>query len=106
MFGSRKTFLLDLGVQIYLFFLGIALGQLMDSLSISALRPFHYMAVSAGLTFLAWATYALLQALGINPQWSLALALKHCAFREWVHLDTSLFYALVRDLASLIGEVM
>ena len=76
----------------------------MNSVPISALRPFHYMALTAGLSLFAWATYCLLQLLGLDPLWSVALATKWCTLKEWIHLDTTLFYSLVRDVSSLAGE--
>ncbi|RUS86528.1 hypothetical protein EGW08_005720 [Elysia chlorotica] len=82
---------------------GVVLGQVLNSVSISAVRPLHYMALSAGLSLLAWTTHCLLQCLGLDPLWSVALATEWCAYREWIHLDTTLFYSLVRDVSSLAG---
>lgn len=82
---------------------GIILGQILNSVSTSTLQPFHYMAGSVILSLLAWAIYGSLQILGLDPMWSVTLAIKWCAYKEWIHLDTTLFYSLVRDVASLTG---
>ncbi|GFR66951.1 glucose-6-phosphatase, partial [Elysia marginata] len=82
---------------------GVILGQALNSVSTSALKSSHYIAVSAGLSCLAWAIYTLIQAVGMDPMWSVTLAIKWCAYKEWIHLDTTLFYSLVRDVSSLTG---
>ncbi|XP_071497926.1 glucose-6-phosphatase 3-like [Diadema antillarum] len=44
--------------------------------------------------------YYVLSYAGLNPDWSMKLALKRCVFREWVHMDTSPFYAISRDVGA------
>lgn len=49
-------------------------------------------------------TYTGIILLGLDPLWSLDLAKKWCAKSEWVHPDTTPFFAFVRDVSSLIGK--
>lgn len=46
--------------------------------------------------------YNLIGVLGLDPSWSMKLALKRCVYREWVHLDTTLFYAIARDIGAFV----
>lgn len=75
----------------------------MNSLATSALQLPFYLLTSFLLAFIATMTYLLLNLVGIDPFWSLASATKWCAFQEWVHLDTTLFYCIVRDISCLLG---
>ncbi|XP_071943289.1 glucose-6-phosphatase 3-like [Antedon mediterranea] len=43
----------------------------------------------------------LMEQLGYDPTWSIKLAAKWCPKSEWVHLDTTAFFAISRDLGSL-----
>ncbi|CAG5119362.1 unnamed protein product [Candidula unifasciata] len=82
---------------------GIVLGKIFNSLSTTSLKFSHHAAVCIGLTVLTAVTYLLVRYLGSDPMWSVAKAVKWCARREWVHLDTSVFYSLIRDVSSLLG---
>ncbi|XP_011675818.2 glucose-6-phosphatase 3 [Strongylocentrotus purpuratus] len=44
--------------------------------------------------------YYLISLVGLDPGWSMKLALKRCVYREWVHMDTTLFYAISRDVGA------
>ncbi|XP_055901472.1 glucose-6-phosphatase 2-like isoform X4 [Biomphalaria glabrata] len=83
--------------------IGILLGMVMNSLATSALQLPFYLLTSFLLAFIATMTYLLLNLVGIDPFWSLASATKWCAFQEWVHLDKTLFYCIVRDISCLLG---
>lgn len=48
-------------------------------------------------------TYTGITFLGLDPLWSLGLAKKWCARSEWIHPDTSPFFAIVRDVSSFLG---
>lgn len=49
-------------------------------------------------------TYYLILWLDLDPQWSIAMATKHCLKKKWVHLDTNLFNAVYRDAGSVAGK--
>lgn len=44
--------------------------------------------------------YYLISLFGLDPGWSMKLALKRCVYREWVHMDTTLFYTISRDVSA------
>ncbi|KAH3705164.1 glucose-6-phosphatase 3-like [Dreissena polymorpha] len=41
--------------------------------------------------------------IGLDPQWSIAMATKHCERSDWIHLDTTPFNAVFRDAGAIIG---
>uniref|UniRef100_A0A8C4KWZ8 glucose-6-phosphatase n=1 Tax=Dromaius novaehollandiae TaxID=8790 RepID=A0A8C4KWZ8_DRONO len=63
----------------------------------------RYLAVTAFLLGFALGLYALLQVLGVDLLWTLAKARRWCARPEWVHLDTTPFASLLRNLGTLCG---
>ncbi|GLH13687.1 uncharacterized protein GBIM_18211 [Gryllus bimaculatus] len=46
------------------------------------------------------------RALGIDPQWSVRLAFKWCEHAEYLHVDTTPLYSLVRDSGAAIGVAL
>lgn len=47
--------------------------------------------------------YLLLRLLNIDLPWSLPIAKKWCANPDWIHIDSTLFAGLVRNLGVLFG---
>ncbi|XP_062451666.1 glucose-6-phosphatase catalytic subunit 1 isoform X2 [Rhea pennata] len=62
-----------------------------------------YLAITAFLLGFALGLYVLLLALGVDLLWTLAKAQRWCAHPEWVHLDTTPFASLLRNLGALCG---
>jgi hypothetical protein len=44
--------------------------------------------------------------IGIDPQWSVRLAFKWCENPEWIHVNTTPLFSLVRDCGSMFGLAM
>ena len=44
-----------------------------------------------------------LQMVGLDPEFSVPLAMEYCQERSWVHLDTTPFYSLMRSTGALLG---
>ncbi|XP_068775122.1 glucose-6-phosphatase catalytic subunit 1 [Struthio camelus] len=63
----------------------------------------RYLAVTAFLLGFALGFYVLLWVLGVDLLWTLAKARRWCARPEWVHLDTTPFASLLRNLGTLLG---
>merc|ERR1711936_809315 len=40
---------------------------------------------------------------GLDPNWSISLAKKHCLKSEWIYVDTTPFYAMMRFSGSAVG---
>ncbi|XP_028291136.1 glucose-6-phosphatase 2-like isoform X1 [Gouania willdenowi] len=51
----------------------------------------------------AYCFYLLLKLINIDPLWSVDVAKKWCAHPDWIHLDTTPFAGLVRNLGMLFG---
>ena len=51
----------------------------------------------------ALGVYILLLKFGVDPNWSIALAKKNCLKPEWIYVDTTPFYAMMRFSGSAVG---
>jgi len=63
----------------------------------------QYLLTTALLGGSALITRQLLPLLGMDGEWSVRLATQHCARPEWVHLDTSPLFSLMRYTGFLAG---
>ncbi len=68
------------------------------------LRFKTYVVVSVLQIVVGASIYGLLWLFEVDAMWTLPLALKWCARKEWVHLNTTPFYCYVRDASALLGE--
>uniref|UniRef100_A0A452H6U1 Glucose-6-phosphatase catalytic subunit 1 n=1 Tax=Gopherus agassizii TaxID=38772 RepID=A0A452H6U1_9SAUR len=59
--------------------------------------------ISAALLLFALGFYLLLKALGVDLLWTLEKAKRWCDQPEWVHIDTTPFAGLLRNLGILFG---
>lgn len=62
-----------------------------------------YFYTTLFLTSFAVGFYLLLKSLGVDLLWTLDKAQKWCARPEWVHLDTTPFASLLRNMGTLFG---
>ncbi|XP_075334638.1 glucose-6-phosphatase 2-like [Odontesthes bonariensis] len=62
-----------------------------------------YLQANVFLLTMAVCFYLLLKLLDIDPLWSVNKAKKWCANPDWIHLDTTPFAGLVRNLGALFG---
>ncbi|XP_061734952.1 glucose-6-phosphatase 2-like isoform X1 [Nerophis ophidion] len=62
-----------------------------------------YTQVTLLLFSIAVCFYLLLTLAGVDPLWSVAKAKRWCADPDWIHLDTTPFAGLVRNLGALLG---
>uniref|UniRef100_A0A4W6BIU7 Glucose-6-phosphatase catalytic subunit 1 n=1 Tax=Lates calcarifer TaxID=8187 RepID=A0A4W6BIU7_LATCA len=62
-----------------------------------------YFYTTLFLTSFAVGFYILLKALGVDLLWTLEKAQKWCVRPEWVHLDTTPFASLLRNMGTLFG---
>uniref|UniRef100_A0A8C3CKD5 glucose-6-phosphatase n=1 Tax=Cairina moschata TaxID=8855 RepID=A0A8C3CKD5_CAIMO len=68
------------------------------------LRPLPvYLGVTTFLFSFALGLYLLLRALGVDLLWTLEKAQRWCSRPEWVHIDTTPFASLLRNLGILFG---
>lgn len=62
-----------------------------------------YLQTSVSLFSLAVCFYLILKLTATDPLWSVTKAKKWCANPDWIHLDTTPFAGLVRNLGALFG---
>ncbi|XP_036381214.1 glucose-6-phosphatase-like [Megalops cyprinoides] len=67
----------------------------------ASLKKYFYITLFL-LTF-ALGFYLLLKALGVDLLWTLEKAKRWCVRAEWVHLDTTPFASLLRNMGTLFG---
>ncbi|XP_076603262.1 glucose-6-phosphatase 2-like [Chaetodon auriga] len=62
-----------------------------------------YLQINVFLFSFAICFYLILKSTDIDPLWSVTKAKKWCANPDWIHLDTTPFAGLVRNLGALFG---
>lgn len=62
-----------------------------------------YLQINVFLFSFAVSFYLILKVTGTDPLWSVTKAKKWCANSDWIHLDTTPFAGLVRNLGALFG---
>lgn len=67
------------------------------------LRRVQWLAVASFILASALATYWTLLASGSDPAWSISRAIKWCAKREYIHVDTTPFYSMMRYSGAAFG---
>jgi len=83
---------------------GLIISHHFISVSVDHLMLKHYIIWSSVLLLAGVTIFYALLLFGVDPLWSFYLAERWCSQPDWVHHNTSLLYALVRDSASLLGE--
>lgn len=88
-------------------FIGIAVGCLvawaLDNINQKKINTLSYCAITAGMLASAFSVYGFLKAMGVNPMWSVDRAIKWCAKPEYVHLDTTPFFSMMRYCGFMLG---
>ena len=87
------------------FHLGAIIGMLVDA--VLPIRPtfLQYWIGCGAVLGMGFSMFGMMQVMGMNPMWTVSLALKRCAQKSWIHLDTTPFSALVKDGAALFGRL-
>ncbi|XP_020367259.2 glucose-6-phosphatase catalytic subunit 1-like [Rhincodon typus] len=63
----------------------------------------QYLKITLSLFSFALGFYLLLKVLGVDLLWSVEKAQRWCARAEWVHIDSTPFAGLVRNMGALFG---
>ncbi|XP_013398643.1 glucose-6-phosphatase 2 [Lingula anatina] len=82
---------------------GIMVAVIFSRISTHDMTLIHHVLVGVFLLVSASGQFWIFNVLGLDPAWTLPLAQKWCAQSAWVHLDTTPFAALVRDVGALFG---
>lgn len=83
--------------------IGCCLATTMSKMSLDSLTLKHYVITTFGLLSSALTTYGVLRVLGLNPLWSVDRAMKWCAKQEYIHLDTTPFFSMMRYCGFMLG---
>ncbi|XP_033098021.1 glucose-6-phosphatase-like [Anneissia japonica] len=81
--------------------IGVIVGIAVDRMDVTKVGLKTYITVTIFLASAVVGQCLLMQQLGVDPNWTLQLAAKWCARQEWVHLDTTAFFSIARDLGAL-----
>ena len=95
---------LPLTMLCWLSMAGMLLAELCSRIQLDALPVKTYVVFSLVILLSVPTVYWAMESLGLDPLWTFPLAKKWCAKPEWIHWDTSLFFALTRNASSLLGE--
>lgn len=83
--------------------IGVAVAMLVSHADTDRVSRNGYILGTAAMFGVAMLTYFLLLASGFNPLWSVERAMKWCAKKEHVHLDTTPFFSMMRYLGFFLG---
>jgi glucose-6-phosphatase len=83
--------------------IGVAVAMFVSNLDTDNFSKRQYVWGAVGLFLSALSTFAVLKMMGFNPMWSVEKALKWCAKREHVHLDTTPFFSMMRYCGFFLG---
>lgn len=82
-------------------FSGLIIGHIVTQLPVHTFTLLNYLSGSMFLLQAVLYQYFFMFLMNLSPDWSIALAAKWCADRAWIHLNTTPYYALSRDIGSL-----
>lgn len=84
--------------------LGCLLAKLVaERLPMERLRTSHFCLATSLMFASVMATYFLLMATGFDPLWSVDKAMRWCVKKEYIHLDTTPFFSMMRYLGVCLG---
>lgn len=84
-------------------FIGCLVAWALEDIDRKKMNTLSYCAITAGLLASAFSMYGLLKAIGVDPMWSVDRAIKWCAKPEYVHLDTTPFFSMMRYCGFMLG---
>lgn len=84
--------------------LGVIVARLViDKLPMERLHRGHFVATTALMFASAMATYAGLRSVGVDPLWSVDKGMRWCVKKEYIHMDTTPFFSMMRYLGFCLG---
>jgi len=82
---------------------GVIISNRFIPVAVDHLTLKDYVIYSCILLLAGVAIFYALLLFGMDPFWSFYLAERWCSQPDWISLDTSLLFALIRDSSSLLG---
>jgi glucose-6-phosphatase len=83
--------------------IGVAVAMLVSNADTDSFQRKHYILGSAAMFASAMTTYFVIKSLGVDPMWTLTRATKWCAKAEYVHIDTTPFFSVMRYCGFFLG---
>lgn len=83
--------------------IGCCLAKLMCKIDTDRVTRRQYALFSFGLFASAMTTYGVLRLMGVDPLWSVDRAVKWCAKQEYIHVDTTPFFSMMRYCSFPLG---
>lgn len=83
--------------------LGVLVAKVVQQIPLERLNKRHFALATVFMFATAMGTYALLRSLGVDPLWTVNKALRWCAKKEYIMLDTTPFFSMIRYLAFCLG---
>lgn len=75
-----------------------------ELLPMERLQKRHFCYATATMFATVMATYGVLRLTGFDPLWSVGKALRWCVKTEYIHLDTTPFFSMMRYLGFCLGS--
>ncbi|PAA49631.1 hypothetical protein BOX15_Mlig020263g8, partial [Macrostomum lignano] len=86
---------------------GVITGCLLSIVAVKMgsqiLRPFALLLLAFLMFSSSLGVSHCLRQLGLDPDWSIRLAERHCASSEWVSIDTTPLFSIHRDIGAILG---
>jgi len=83
--------------------IGVAVAMLVSNADTDSFQRKHYVWGTIGMFVTAMSTFAVIKGLGMDPLWSVNRAIKWCAKQEYVHIDTTPFFSMMRYCGFFLG---
>lgn len=84
--------------------LGVLVAKLVtDKLDMEMLDRKHFVFTTCFMFLSAMTTYGVLRAFGMNPLWSVDKGMRWCVKKEYIHMDTTPFFSMMRYLGFCLG---
>jgi len=74
-----------------------------EQVPMESLRKRHFATLTGFMFSSALATYALLRLSGFDPLWSVSKGMRWCISPDYIHLDTTPFFSMMRYLGFCLG---
>lgn len=85
--------------------LGVLVAKFVsERLPFDSLKSRHFCLMTAIMFAGALGTYGLLRQLGLDPLWSVNKGMRWCVKKEYIHLDTTPFFSMMRYLGFCLGS--
>lgn len=83
--------------------LGLMVAVTLSKVNLNRFTLLTYVTGTVFMLTIVVATYGLLMLMRVDPGWTLAKAIRYCAKREHVHLDTTPFFSIMRYTGFFLG---